>query len=419
MSTYRSYAATAAADTPRGRSAVAAAGRLAALSLLAVLAGCTPPPATVAAAPPPLPPAPVPFDQAVANAANNLFKAAPQDAAQRVVVIDPLVNGVTGEQSVATQTIQSEITALAKQRYPQFKIAPFTARTAAETPYVLVGTFTPVNAQNQPTGDREAFRFCLVMADMASGKIVAKSVTRALPQSVNASPVAFFRDSPAWVDDPSVKSYIATCQATKVGDTIPPAYVSGLVTAAIVADAIDAYDAGKYRNALELYRNAETTPAGKQLRVLNGVYLTEARLGRKNDSAAAFGNVVDSGLATNRLAVKMLFKPGSTAFLTTAPLASDYPMWLREIAAKSADRNACLNVVGNTSKTGSAELNDQLSLARANFVKARLETDQAALKGRLNAVGAGDKAVLIGTGADDATDALDRRVEFQPGTTCG
>ena len=31
---------------------------------------------------------------------------------------------------------------------------------------------------------------------------------------------------------------------------------------------------------------------------------------------------------------------------------------------------------------------------------------------------AGDKFPLIGTGADNATDALDRRVEFQPTPTC-
>ena len=86
----------------------------------------------------------------------------------------------------------------------------------------MVGTFTPVNAQGQPAGTREAFRFCLVMLDLHAGKTVAKSVARALPAGVNSTPVGFFRDSPAWSSDASIKSYIDACQATKVGDPINP-----------------------------------------------------------------------------------------------------------------------------------------------------------------------------------------------------
>lgn len=398
------------------RAAISALGML----LGGTLVGCTataPPVATATA--PPLPPAPVPFDQAVLNAANSVFAAASQAGPnQRLVVIDPLVNGVTGEQSVATQQIQSQLIALAKARYPQLSVQPFTSDTVAKNPYVLVGTFTPVNAQNQPAGDREAFRFCLVMADLSTGKAIAKSVTRALPDAVNATPTPFFRDSPAWTDDANIKSYINTCQATKVGDPLSPVYVNGIVTASIISDAIDAYNAGHYSQALDLYRNASSTPAGKQLRVLNGLYLTETKLGRHGESTDAFGQLVDYGLSNNRLAVKLLFRPGSTAFMSNAPLASDYPMWMQQIATHSAARNACLQVIGNTSKTGSPALNDQLSLARANLVKARLESDQPALRGHITAVGAGDKFPLIGTGADNASDALDRRVEFQPAPAC-
>lgn len=393
---------------------------LAALALTGALAGCQmpPPPAPVAAAPTP-PPAPVPFDQAVQNAATAVLAATPKGDTERVVVIDPLVSGVTGEQSVATRTIGTRITSIAQDRFPQFKVSPFTANAVGKSPLVMVGTFTPVNASNQPTGEREAFRFCLVMADLASGKIVAKSVARAQPHGVDSSPIAFFRDSPAWTDDASTKAYIDTCQASKVGDAINPLYVSGILASAIVSDAIDAYDDGRYRDALELYRNALTTPSGKQLRVYNGVYLATSKVGAKPESAQAFGDLVDYGLDKNKLAVKLLFKPGSTAFENTGPLASDYPMWLREIAERGAARNACLDVVGHTSKSGSVELNQQLSLARARIVQARIERQAPALHGRIMSEGAGDAAPLVGTGADNASDALDRRVEFKTQANCG
>ena len=43
-----------------------------------------------------------------------------------------------------------------RQKYPQFDIQPFSAATVSKGPYVMVGTFTPVNAQGQTAGTREA-----------------------------------------------------------------------------------------------------------------------------------------------------------------------------------------------------------------------------------------------------------------------
>jgi len=42
-----------------------------------------------------------------------------------------------------------------------------------------------------------------------------------------------------------------------------------------------------------------------------------------------------------------------------------------------------------------------------------LERDEPRLSERLIATGVGPKETLIGTGKDDASDALDRRVEFK------
>ncbi len=390
---------------------------------MTVLAACAPTaqtPAPVAAAPPPPPPVqPVPFPVAVVNAANAVFSTAPAAAGERqVVVIDPLVNGVTGEQSVATQQIQDRIVALAQEKYPQFDIQPFSAATVSKGPYVMVGTFTPVNAQGQTAGAREAYRFCLVMVDLRAGKTVAKGVARARPDGVDATPIGFFRDSPAWTNDPSVKSYIDTCQATKVGDAISQTYLNGILTASLVSDAINAYDESRYREALDLYSTAERTPAGNQLRVFNGLYLTNWKLGHRDQAADAFGRVVDYGLSNNALGVKILFRPGSTSFDTAQASTGPYDMWLRQIASHSASRNACLQVTGNSSPSGSAAINEQLSQLRAEYVQGRLETDAPALKGHVIAAGVGAKNNLIGTGADDLSDALDRRVEFKVIPTC-
>jgi len=393
----------------------------------ALIAGCTQPspntPAVAAAPPtPPPPPQPVPFPAAVANAANAVFSGAlanaQQGAGRQLVVIDPLVNGVTGEQSSATRQIQDRIVALAQERYPQFDIEPFSAATVSKAPYVMVGTFTPVNAQNQTAGAREAYRFCLVMVDLRAGKTIAKGVARARMDSVDSTPNTFFRDSPAWTNDASIKSYIDTCQATKVGDAISQTYLNGILAASIIAEAIEAYDANRYRDALDLYLTAEKSPAGNQLRVYNGVYLTSWKLGRRDQATEAFGRVVDYGLQNNALGVKILFRPGSTAFASDQQSGDAYEMWLRQIATRSASRNACLQVTGNSSPSGSAVLNEQLSQLRAEYVKGKLEADAPALTGHVIATGVGAKNNLVGTGADDLSDALDRRVEFKVIPAC-
>jgi len=387
-------------------------------AIIALLAGCAPTdqaPAPAAAA---APVQPVPFQQAVLNAANAVFSSAPTSGSRQVVVIDPLVNGVTGEQSAATRQIQNRIVELAREKYPQFDIQPFSAATVSKGPYVMVGTFTPVNAQGQTAGSREAYRFCLVMVDLRAGKTIAKGVARARTEGVDATPIGFFRDSPGWSNDASIKSYIDTCQATKVGDTISQTYLNGILTASLISEAIDAYDASRYRDALDLYVTAANTPAGKQLRVYNGLYLTNWKLGRRDEAAGAFGRVVDYGLDNNALGVKILFRPGSTSLDTAQQSAGPYDMWLRQIATHGASRNACLQVTGNSSPSGSAALNDQLSLLRAEYVKGRLERDATALQGHVIATGVGAKNNLVGTGADDLSDALDRRVEFKVIPSC-
>jgi outer membrane protein OmpA-like peptidoglycan-associated protein len=59
-------------------------------------------------------------------------------------------------------------------------------------------------------------------------------------------------------------------------------------------------------------------------------------------------------------------------------------------------------------------VNDPPSLARARTIRARMIADRSDLRGRTVASGAGAREPIVGTGTDDATDALDRRVEIKP-----
>src|ERR1700744_548586 len=378
------------------------------------------PPPAAAPTPPPAP-TPIPFDAALRNAADDLLSKANLNGAPDKVtlVIDPLIDGVTGAQSNATHLEEKRITDLVKSNYPRFQVARFSSETIAKAPVVLIGTFTAVNNAGVANGAKDAYRICLALADMRTKTIISKGVSRALPEGIDPTPEGVFNDSPVFAKDASTDSYVKTCQGTKVGDNVDQAYADRIVVASLVNDGIEAYDKGEYRDALDVYQSALKTPGGDQLRVLNGIYLANFKLHRTRAAMDAFGKVVDYGLNGDKLAVKFLFKPGSTQFINDRSIRAPYDAWLDKIAERTAAKQGCLEVVGHTSATGLPAINDRLSGLRADYIKDRLEDEQRSLRGRLIATGKGSREMIVGTGRDDASDVLDRRVEFKTAQCSG
>jgi outer membrane protein OmpA-like peptidoglycan-associated protein len=368
--------------------------------------------------PSPTPPI-LPFEEAVTDAAQSVLASAPiPQQGSSLLVIDPLVDEVTGYQSNATRSIQDQIVEIVHRRFPKYAVQSITARSLEKQPRFLIGTFTPINAALKPSGTRESYWFCLVMGDLKTGKIVAKAVSRARMNGVDAAPTTFFDDSPVWTDDPSIKAYVATCKASKVGDPIRPEYLDGLLAASLVNEAGNAYAEGHYREAFNLYNTALQSKAGEQLRVYSGIYLALVKLGRSSDATSAFGNLVEYAIRKKRLAIKFLFRPGSVRFAADDRFSASYEMWLQQIADHAASSHACLQISGHTRPTGSALLNDRLSLLRAEYIRSSLIGYQASLNQHTSAAGVGSRENLIGTGKDDASDALDRRVEMKPVEPC-
>ena len=302
-------------------------------------------------------------------------------------------------------------------RYPQFELHPFNVASLDEQPLAVLGSIAAVAAPGsmasaaigrQPT----IYRIWAVLADVRTNRVLTREMVWVRAGDIDQTPTAFFRDSPAWTPDPVAAAYIRTCSSTP-GTPIDPVYLHALRAQAWIADGGVAYDAGRYREALARYSDALREPGGEQLRTLNGVYLSNLALGQRRAAEAAFARLVDYGLAHGRLAVKFLFRPGSTAFWPDPAVSGPYPMWLRQIAIRVNERAACLVVDGHTSVSGSAVRNDELSRARAERVRAQLVAIRPPLRDRTQAKGFGSRQPIVGTGTDDVTDALDRRVEFK------
>lgn len=382
-------------------------------ALLALLASPAAALAQTAPTGPPPAPTPVPFPEALQRAANDLFAKAQLEAGRVELVIDPLIDGISGAQSTSTRSMQQSLIELVGKSYPRFQVQPFSSEALARDPVVLIGTFTAVNNAGDANGSRDAYRICLALADLKAKRIVSKGVARAKPDGVDVTPTGYFRDAPMWAKDPSTEAYIKTCQGTKLGDAIDPLYAERLNVAALINDGILEYEARHYREALAFYRTARALPGGDQHRVRTGAYLASSKLGRKDDAVDAFGDLVDAGLSGRQLMVKLLFQPGSTQFIANPQVTEPYPMWLSQIATRAKQKGACLEIVGHTSRTGLPLVNDRLSVLRAQYVMELLQTGAPDSRNRMIATGRGFNENLIGTGKDDASDALDRRVEFK------
>ncbi|MFM9883208.1 MAG: OmpA family protein [Burkholderiales bacterium] len=388
------------------------------------------PVAQSAPAAPPKPPAPVapvapvalPFESAVLRAAGILLAESDKELSKtnsklpRLLVIDPLIDASTGQQTVGTQKMGAQIASLVKVQYPEiFDVQPFTGAILERSPLLLMGTLTAMNKDNNRNERADVFRIWLTMVDLGNGRVIAKALGRATEETVDSTPTPMYRDSPTWPKDSTVEAYINSCQDdSKPGDPVHPTYLRSIGTAAIINEATVAYESGRMDDAFKFYSRAAASVEGAgQLRVLNGLYLSAWNLGKQKDAADAFGRIVNLGLTTKKLGVKFLFQPSSTEFVRDPRLSSQYAIWIGQIAAQSAPKNVCLRVVGHTSRTGSVAVNDALSLRRAETIQRRLELMAGgSLKNRMIPDGVGFRETLIGTGTDDLRDALDRRVEF-------
>lgn len=343
------------------------------------------------------------------NAIDALLNKGQIAAPKVLIAVDKSLDGVTGQQTMATQFLDSRLLERAKARFPSFQVTSLSmARTAAPR-FVLTSSLTAMDRLNDNTG---SFRVSIALVDGRSGIVVAQGGARATGEAVDMTPTKYYRDSPSTTKDRTVEGQIRTAQ-TSVGSAADEVYLANLTVLAMISEGSRLYDAEQYAEALTVYETAVARADGKLLRVFNGLYLSNMQLGKMEAAEQAFRNIVQLGLATNSLSVKFLFKPGSTDFWPDPKVNGPYPMWLRALGREITAANACITIVGHTSRTGSESVNEKLSVARATSMQKRLETVNAELIGRIQASGVGFRENLIGIGTDDLRDALDRRVEFR------
>jgi hypothetical protein len=361
------------------------------------------------------PPVPLAIQEAIFKAADDLFNQVAKEGQPIEIVVDPLIDGITGSETAATRSIDRRISEIAAAHHPHVRVLPFTSENIERAKLVFIGTFNVINNAGQPSGERDAFWICFALVDAKQKVVAAKVAGRATLADIDNTPTPVFASSPVWALDDATLAYIRTCQRSKPGDAVAAEYIDSLEARAALADAHAAFDSGRFDDAVTVFQRVVALPRGGQsIEALNGLYLTLMRLGKMQEAMVTFGQLIDAGFARQRLGVMFLFEKGAAEFIHDATIANVYPAWLEQIGDRARAARVCLDIIGHASRTGSERLNMRLTRARAAAVRDRLLRTTPQLASRIATFGVGSREVLIGLRVDDAQTALDRRVEFRP-----
>ncbi|MEG2048961.1 MAG: OmpA family protein [Comamonas sp.] len=368
----------------------------------AVLVGCK--------SNPPAPKGPVSLPMASQRLSDDLLGQVQGNVLERLisrtVVLDPFIDAQSGQQTASSVKAANLVAQRLRARNTSLKLERFDGNGVEVADYLIAGTLRKTKA------DGSEYQMNATITERRNGMVIASAVARVRGSEIDNTPTAFYADSPSIVSDRVTKGYISTSQAAQ-GSAADQTYLASVSTGALINEATVAYDEGRWSDALLRYQAVVQRDDGKQLRVFNGLYNSHTKLGHTKEAEAAFAQIVALGLATNNLAVRLLFNPGSTDFWRDRAVSGIYPMWLRQIAGETTSGDYCMTVVGHTSKTGAEGTNDRLSQSRAKAVREMLVAQDRKLGERLDVDGMGWRENLIGSGTDDARDSLDRRVEFK------
>jgi len=242
---------------------------------------------------------------------------------------------------------------------------------------------------------------------------VIKATSDALIEIPEYKPTSTYEDSPVFLRDEKLDELTASVKRNP-GERMSQSYLSYLGTKKFLVAAEQAYEKGDNQKALKYYTEAEKRPDGKNMTVYSGLYNTARLLNQSDEAEQYFGQLINTSIdEKKRIEIKILFKVNSAYFIDIGDMPKHYSMWLRQIATQFQNRGECVKIVGHSSRTGKEEYNKTLSKKRAQLVQQVLAVKYPQIKKKTEIIGMGYAENIVGSGTDDARDAIDRRVEFR------
>ncbi len=327
---------------------------------------------------------------------------------QPTVPVEEFFSTQSAEVSTSGRALQQQLATTLSGTFAPLKFVPLDTASASNAQWVLLASYaTPSPSETLPAGSW--VRLQVAMVESSTGRVLTRISTYLDATQFNAEPTQFFKDAPMYFTDERHRQRVDVMSA----QSQPSGSLgSALQIQSELSDAIAAYEGNRLPEAEQRFLKVRTLAANHP-GALTGLYQTYWKLGRKTDAEQAFSDLVGAGVDAGSLSVKLLFKVGGTAFVDSADLSTQYRLWLKSVGQVASSKDRCVDVTGHASKSGAAEYNDRLSLQRAESIVALIAQTSRDARTRFKSAGRGFQETIVGTGANDATDAIDRRVEFK------
>lgn len=294
-------------------------------------------------------PEPLPLEKAVRLMTTDLLQqiSANRKADNPEIIMDTMIESETGEVTQTTRLIEQVIASQARS-FPELKVSNMTEKTAKTANYVLNGV---IHLEEYGANADKIIQLSASIVDMNTSRVAAHSEALIADKTLESEPTSMYRDSPMYIKDKRVQSFIETAQA-RVGGSVDKEYIGTLVTSALLNEAEAVYNAGDYKRAAELFSKVAAQDDGKIMKTYSGLYESQFRLGYKDLAEESFSSLVDLGIKNRNLSMKFLFKPGRTIFVEDSDVRAEYPIWLRQLAKHISNTGVCLHIIGHASKAG-------------------------------------------------------------------
>lgn len=322
----------------------------------------------------------------------------------KVIPVDIFFNEHSAEEATASKNLQHNLVAALTATLTNASFGPLDTRNIQNARWVTLASYASVKSA-EVNKDGQWIRLKVAIADVKTGEMLAQVVTHVDAKQFNTAPTRFFKSAPMYLTDTSHtdRNAVLAGQSRPLGQ--------GLKVRAAMMEATQSFDAENWVEAEQRFSKVlELSPV--HTGALSGLYEVLWLRGNKIEAEKVFVRLSAAGIEAGSLSVKLLFKLSSTDFIDEADLNQQYQLWLRAIGQAVIAKNVCLDVNGHASASGSIEFNQRLSLSRAARIVSRLQQSPSLSKGALASYGKGSTEMIVGTGADDATDSIDRRVEF-------
>lgn len=319
---------------------------------------------------------------------------------QTPLLIGPSITSASGEITRSGRELQTFLLLDLKSLIPEYPIERLGGDSPVATSNVLSGTVR-YESRNQKNPEENWFIIILNLHDK-EGEMIGEARFRINARQFDPTPSRFFENSPIFLSgNKSANQTQKSSGATS----------KNLEIAARADRAIVAYEASQFANAQKSFQ--EIADIDKEnLLALTGIYQTALAMGKREEAQQALDNLIDAGLRVGHLNFKFLFRVRSAEFRDDFDIAKEYHHWIERIGARLSKTTACLNIFGHSSKTGTVEYNAALSTRRAERVAQILLQQYPTIAKRIKVQGMGFTQNIVGSGTDDAADAIDRRVEF-------